>query len=158
MLFDKQDIDGFEVFFENYPDQIFKARLEDIVKIALAEGFPITIILDTNESDKIENLGIAKAAGFTVRVNILFKKERSSKKVIIPVTAVVEPESQNKIIVWVLDRSTMTVNKREVKLGNFASQTTVEVTEGLKNGEWVVTAGLHNLKEGQKVKNLPPKL
>lgn len=52
----------------------------------------------------------------------------------------------------------MTVSQREVVLQGFGSQSTIEIDEGLENGEWVVTAGIHRLKDGQKVKELPDKL
>ncbi len=158
MLFDKEDIEGFEVFFENYPDKVFKAQLKEIGKIALAEGFPITIIMDAKIPKNVENVNVANAAGFTVRVSILFKKESLNDKIIIPVTAVMEPEAEEEMIVWVLDRSSMRVHKRVVELGGFGSQKTVEVVKGLKYGEWVVTAGVHSLKDGQKVKDLAEKL
>lgn len=158
MLFDKEDIEGFEVFVENYPGRVFKARLKEIGKIALAEGFPVTIVLDTKIPEKEGNINVGNAAGFTVRVNILFKDSSMSDKVVIPVTALMEPEPENNIVVWVLDRATMTVKKRKIEIGNFTSQTTVEVTDGVENGEWVITAGLHRLKDGQKVKDLPEKL
>ncbi len=54
--------------------------------------------------------------------------------------------------VWVIDDTTNTVSRRQVSL--------VEVTvggirvQGVQRGEWVATAGVHYLTEGQQVRIL----
>lgn len=158
MLFDRDDVEGFEVFFENYTEKVFHARLKEVGKVADAEGFPVTLTLDTDVLKNLEGANLARAAGFTVRVNILFKETAASRKVLVPVTSVMEPEGRKGSIVWVFDPVSKTVRSREVELGVFGSKSTIEVTRGLENGEWIVTAGIHRLKDGQKVKELPAKL
>jgi RND family efflux transporter MFP subunit len=54
---------------------------------------------------------------------------------------------------WRYDAATGTVQRTRVSIGNVAGNEVV-VTEGLKAGDVVVTAGAHQLKEGQKVKLL----
>lgn len=158
MLFEKSDIAGFEVYFENYPTRKFQAAFKEVGKVAAAEGFPVTLTLDSKIPDGQDKVDVGRAAGFTVRVNILYKDFTETNRVIVPITAVMEPDAEHKTIVWVLDKTTMTVNQREVVLQGFGSQSTIEIDEGLENGEWVVTAGIHRLKDGQKVKELPDKL
>lgn len=51
--------------------------------------------------------------------------------------------------VWVVDNGAVAL--RKVKLGAFGDGK-VEVTEGLREGETIVTAGVHKLREGQKVR------
>ena len=51
--------------------------------------------------------------------------------------------------VWVVNQDK--VNLRPIKIGNF-SDNKVKVLEGLKDGDIVVTAGVHKLQEGQKVR------
>jgi multidrug efflux system membrane fusion protein len=51
--------------------------------------------------------------------------------------------------VWVVDNGAVTL--RKVKMGVFGDGK-VEVTEGLREGEAIVTAGVHKLREGQKVR------
>ncbi|MCK7593445.1 efflux RND transporter periplasmic adaptor subunit [Pseudomarimonas salicorniae] len=53
--------------------------------------------------------------------------------------------------VWVVDPQTLAVQRREVSIGPFLDQA-VPVTSGLEAGEWVVAAGVHLLREGQKVR------
>ena len=54
---------------------------------------------------------------------------------------------------WRYDAATGTVHRTRVSIGNVAGNEVV-VTEGLNAGDVVVTAGAHQLKEGQKVKLL----
>jgi RND family efflux transporter MFP subunit len=55
--------------------------------------------------------------------------------------------------VWVLDRTAMTVQRSPVKLANVAGNDVV-VESGVGPGDTVITAGVHLLKAGQKVKLL----
>lgn len=70
-----------------------------------------------------------------------------------PGTAVFSPEATEQSFVWVIDEATMTVARRPVKVDSL-SDTGVTVGEGLQPGEWIATAGVHYLKEGQKVRIL----
>ena len=54
---------------------------------------------------------------------------------------------------WRYDPATGTVQRTPVRVGNVAGNEVV-VAEGLKAGDMVVTAGAHQLKNGQKVKLL----
>jgi RND family efflux transporter MFP subunit len=55
---------------------------------------------------------------------------------------------------WRYDAARGTVRRTRVSIGNVAGNEVV-VTEGLNAGDVVVTAGAHQLKEGQRVKLLP---
>jgi RND family efflux transporter MFP subunit len=59
-------------------------------------------------------------------------------------------DSHGKTCVWVVDTSSMTVHRQPVKTSR--PTTTGFLVEGLKVGQTVVTAGVHYLKEGQKVR------
>ena len=54
---------------------------------------------------------------------------------------------------WLFDPSTQSVQRTRVKVVNVAGNEIV-ISEGLKAGDIVVTAGVHLLKEGQKVRLL----
>ncbi|MCG6190389.1 efflux RND transporter periplasmic adaptor subunit [Maribellus maritimus] len=56
--------------------------------------------------------------------------------------------------VWIYNSSTSQVEKRQVKISLDGSNGRVNISSGLNNGEKVVTAGVHYLVEGQKVKPL----
>ncbi|MCK3684822.1 efflux RND transporter periplasmic adaptor subunit [Maribellus sp. YY47] len=56
--------------------------------------------------------------------------------------------------VWIYNPSSGKVEKREVKVTLDGTNGRINVSSGLNNGEQVVTAGVHYLVEGQKVKPL----
>ena len=58
---------------------------------------------------------------------------------------------QGRTIVWVLDRSSMQVNPQAVQVAGADGNDAV-ITAGLQPGQSVVTAGVHVLNPGQKVK------
>ena len=60
-------------------------------------------------------------------------------------------EEQGRTVVWVVDRQAMTVSAQPVKVGAADGNEAV-VTAGLPVGAVVVTAGVHVLTPGQKVK------
>ncbi|MBD7976500.1 efflux RND transporter periplasmic adaptor subunit [Serpens gallinarum] len=53
--------------------------------------------------------------------------------------------------VWVVAPKTATLERRPVRLGAYGERQ-VPVLEGLREHEWVVAAGVHVLREGQKVR------
>lgn len=60
-------------------------------------------------------------------------------------------EEQGRSIVWVVDRATMTVQPQPVQLAGADGNDAV-ITGGLAPGQVVVTAGVHVLHPGQKVR------
>jgi RND family efflux transporter MFP subunit len=60
-------------------------------------------------------------------------------------------EEQGRSAVWLVDRSSMTVRSQDVKLAGADGNEAV-IIAGLAPGQVVVTAGVHVLSPGQKVK------
>ncbi len=60
-------------------------------------------------------------------------------------------EEQGRSTVWLVDRGSMTVKSQDVKLAGADGNDAV-ITAGLTPGQIVVTAGVHVLNPGQKVK------
>lgn len=67
----------------------------------------------------------------------------------LPLTAIVDRDGGRQV--WVVNTETSRVEARDVKLGS-AQNDSVLVVDGLKGGETVVTAGVHMLQSGQKVR------
>lgn len=67
----------------------------------------------------------------------------------LPLTAIYDKEGQ--ALVWVVDATTSQVATRAVKLGAVQSDS-VLIAGGLSGGETIVTAGVHMLYAGQRVK------
>jgi len=53
--------------------------------------------------------------------------------------------------VWVVDTATKTVNLRPIEVARYDASSVI-VAQGLEDGDVVVTAGVHALRPGQKVK------
>ena len=66
----------------------------------------------------------------------------------IPSAALVR--NNGKTAVWIVDPTAKTVSQREITVGA-SSASTVQVANGLANGDIVVTAGVQALRPGQKV-------
>jgi multidrug efflux pump subunit AcrA (membrane-fusion protein) len=56
-------------------------------------------------------------------------------------------------LVWVFDTQNGVVRQQTVSVGNLTAEG-VEITGELTPGQWIVTAGVHHLQEGQKVRIL----
>jgi RND family efflux transporter MFP subunit len=67
----------------------------------------------------------------------------------VPATAV-QADSDLKARIWVLDSDTMTVSSQKVKIGRMA-EGRIEVHDGLRGGEEIVSVGAAYLSEGEKV-------
>ncbi|WP_436799538.1 efflux RND transporter periplasmic adaptor subunit [Rhizobium oryzicola] len=62
-------------------------------------------------------------------------------------------EQDGQTYVWVVDAAAAKVSRRKVAVEDHApGSTIVKVLDGLKEGEQIVTAGVHQLKDGQAVK------
>lgn len=67
----------------------------------------------------------------------------------LPSTAILTENGQSSV--WVIDPATKSVSKRKVQVVR-DDDNSVEVTDGIKAGERVARAGVHQLKEGQRVR------
>ncbi|MDD2328572.1 MAG: efflux RND transporter periplasmic adaptor subunit [bacterium] len=91
--------------------------------------------------------------GMSVMVTVQFRNEET-ETLSIPLSSVFQ--SDNSATVWIYDPASETVSARSITVTEILTDGKAVVSSGLEEGEWVVTAGIHSLKEGQKVKLLPP--
>jgi RND family efflux transporter MFP subunit len=92
------------------------------------------------------------AAGMAAMVEIRYKAGGAALAAI-PYSAVFERNGVSTV--WVYEEGTQTVAAREVEVSELKNEGTVVVSNGLRAGETVVTAGVHSLHEGGRVKLLP---
>lgn len=119
------------------------------------EALPATVREVAGAADPVTRTFLVKAdigradlrLGQTATVRI--ETTAPTEGIQLPLHAVVESKGQS--VVWLLDRSTMTVATRPVTVSG-AQGNQVVVRAGLKNGDEVVVAGTHVLTAGQKVK------
>ncbi len=149
--------DSYEVTFDTYPGQIFKATLKNLEKTPTPEGFRLHLYL-VHEYNANDPNQARISAGMSCRVNIKLSKEAvQSQEIVVPVSAVVEGGADTRPSVWLLQpykADTLTVKKQPVTLGGLRGRDLVQVRSGLKPGERIVVAGAKRLVEGKKVKIL----
>lgn len=139
-----------EVFvrFDPFPDVEVAAKIKEIGTEAsqTTRTYPVTLIMDPPEGVQI----LPGMAGKT------YTKERVGPEaaeggIEVPLSALLQSGEENQSHVWVIDEASNTVTRRPVTTGRF-TDFGVLVPEGLEPGEWVVTAGVHQLRDGQQVR------
>jgi multidrug efflux system membrane fusion protein len=80
-------------------------------------------------------------------------QEERKEAFIVPAIAVAADEF-GKPYVWIVDKETLTVQRRAVKTGDLTGTDRIEITEGLKSGEIVAITGVSRLREGMQVSDL----
>lgn len=140
--------DSYSCYFDIYPDRSFPLELISInQKANLNQLYTMRMKLQkTNSSQQMPT------PGMSTMVTIRFKTEESDK-VIIPITALFEVDDNP--FVWVYDEQQQKVNARSIRLSEIAVDGKLVVSEGLKAGERVVSAGVHHLAEDEFVRLLP---
>jgi RND family efflux transporter MFP subunit len=141
--------DNFAGYFctaDIYPDKTFPLELVGITRKANANQlYTMRLRLSGNDRDK-------PSPGMSAMVTILYKNNGTAT-VSVPLSAVFEIEKEP--MVWVYDKASETFSARSVKISKILKDGTVVIFSGLSRGETVVSAGVHSLKEGEKVKLLP---
>ena len=93
------------------------------------------------------------AAGMSVSVTIRFAPGQEGLAVV-PISSLFQKEDQS--YVWVYDAEQETVKMNPVKVVELDKDGQVIVEADLSSGTRIIAAGVNGLKEGQKVRLLPP--
>ena len=138
------------VRFDPFPNHEIQARIKEIGKEAsrTTRTYPVTLIMDQPEDIKI----LPGMAGRARRAGAVSEMIEQAK-IVIPETAVFSPDDSGTSFVWVIDDQAKTVSKRPVTVSELLDSG-IAVTDGLAPGEWIATAGVHYLQEGQQVRIL----
>ncbi|RUO41743.1 efflux RND transporter periplasmic adaptor subunit [Pseudidiomarina aestuarii] len=144
----------------NYqPDVIFAADPEQAYPATLKE-FDTTADPATNTYKVVFTLpsptefNVLPGMSATLRVDMDAVSQQLTNALLVPTTALFSPsevEQAQGYFVWVYNDQLGTVAKRAVETGAVTNQG-VEITSGLSAGEQVVTAGVYQLNEGQRVR------
>jgi len=121
-----------------------KGKVREIAPVAdpATRTFPARITLIDPPADV--------ALGMTATVAFTMSTARPTA-VIVPLQALQAEGGQTHV--WLYDSASQSVQRRAVRIDNVAGNDVV-IGDGLKAGDVVVTAGVHQLKEGQPVKLL----
>lgn len=135
----------FKVRFDNFPDILFDARLDEYARTSSdASGFPVSLQLTSPDPVPY---GISSGLSATITM-IATEPDRGA--VMLPLTAIYSPIAGGTYV-WIVD-SQGRVEQREVEIAELAGRSSVVVDRGVKSGDRVVTAGVYQLQDGQRVK------
>lgn len=141
------------VEFDNYRGVKFKAKVKEYVEASPdGSGVPVYLYID----DAGFNLSKYKVAvGFSCRVILNIESGSFNEgAVLIPLSAIVAGESDTNKYVFAYNSQTQKVERRKIVEKELLGKDNVVVTEGLKAGDQVVSAGATRLVDGQQVKVL----
>lgn len=135
------------VHLDTFPDRDFEAKVKEIGTEAstTTRTYPVTLVLWQPEDIQLLS-GMSGEAKFVGKV----KDNQEQNEITIPITAVFSPQEKERSFLWVIDPDTRKVSLREVALGRVVGEG-ILIREGLLPGEWIATAGVHYLTEGQEV-------
>ena len=138
--------------FDALPDRKFKLAFKEIATQPdpQTNTYPVTLKMPAPK-------GVNLLPGMTAQVTISWSDQGRQDDNIFqaPVQAILADES-GKSFVWVINPEDMTVHKTEVTVGEMTGDG-ILILEGVKAGDRLVTAGVHFLQDGQKVRLLENK-
>ena len=143
------DLEEIQVYFDAYPDHMLMATVKEIGTEAskTTRTYPINLIMEQPDDITI----LPGMAGSARGALVVSETDNKSDKLVVPVKAVFTPDTQKQAHVWVIDEKSGSVQLRAVKTGQL-TPVGIQVIDGLQAGEWVAIAGVHTLREDQKVR------
>lgn len=142
----------FRVEFDTYKGRIFNAKLEEFLDISTdGTGIPVTITIDDPAFDRAlyeVKPGFTCSIRFSADVGPMTQDDMT----VVPLSAVFGESNGKQTYVWVINDNK--VSRREIKVFSPTGDAQAFVSEGLKPGEKIIIAGVHQLVEGETVKEL----
>lgn len=142
----RDSFDSYYCTVDIYPGKIFPLELIGITRKANMNQLYTARFRITGDDRNMPG------PGMSTMVTIQYKTE-DTQTYSLPLTAVFEQNETAKV--WVYDPATETVSARPVTLSEILTDGTAVVSSGLSAGDIVLSAGVHSVKEGEKVKLLP---
>lgn len=142
----------FMVTFDTYRGKMFNAKLEEFLDISTdGTGIPVSITIDDPAFDRVlydVKPGFTCNIRFSANVGPFIEESMT----VVPLSAVFGESEGKKMYVWILNDNKVT--RREVKVMSPTGEAQAFIASGLKAGEKVVIAGVHQLVEGETVKEV----
>ncbi|MGD8558549.1 MAG: efflux RND transporter periplasmic adaptor subunit [Gammaproteobacteria bacterium] len=143
---------GVDVKFDQFPDKTFKAFGKEFDTEADPNTQAYRVIVTMKMP---QGMQILPGMTATIVADISKILEEDTDGLIVPVEAVFSAEDRpvhsDERFVWKYDPGSQQVSETAVRVGELTTNGIV-ITEGLSQGDKVVAAGVHFLKQGQKVR------
>ncbi|WP_086932072.1 efflux RND transporter periplasmic adaptor subunit [Agarilytica rhodophyticola] len=132
------------VILDVAPDQPIEAEFEEAELLAdtASQTYAITFTFPPPA-----NLNVFP--GMNATIELSRESEKTDTRVAVPLSSISSDGEQQ--YVWIVDRETMTVSKRQVKVEDGVGDTQV-IIEGLKQDDVIAGAGAAYLSEGMKIR------
>ena len=130
-----------EVALWAVPDKRYLGKVREISPSADAVTRTYAVRIAVAGADADMRLGMT--------ASVVLRHADAGDAVILPLTALYQQGADTAL--WVVDPATSAVKLAPVKVGAFREDT-VTIVSGVKEGDIVVTAGVHKLTQGQKVR------
>jgi len=142
-------MEDIHVTFDSFPDTTLAATIKEVSNEAslTTRTYPVTLIMQQDDDVKILP-GMAGNASGTL---VIPGTGDELEQLVVPVKAVFTPDTKKQDHVWIIDENSGTVQLRVVETGQL-TRSGIQVINGLQEGEWIATAAVHTLREGQKVR------
>jgi RND family efflux transporter MFP subunit len=149
MAADIQSADMVEMLAElsGAPGLQFPVKIHEIAQVAdpTTQTFKVRTAMQVPE-------GIRVLPGMTATVTMTYRRAQIlGSQILIPISAVFKDSDGNQVV-WLVGSDSI-VSRRTVKLGEPTSGE-IEISDGLKPGERIATAGVTHLRDGMKVRDL----
>lgn len=141
-------VQNVNIVFDAFPDLTYNATVKEIGSEAseTTRTYPVTLIMDQLADAQILPGMAGKATAAPGEAAV-----QKQSRVQIPLTATFTDVDGSATFVWVVDEASKKVARREVETAQLSDQG-IEIAAGITPGEWIVTAGVNSLKEGQTVR------
>lgn len=142
----------FQVEFDTYRGHVFNAKLEEYLDVSTdGTGIPVTITIDDPAFD---HALYEVKPGFTcsVRFSADVGPYLEDHMTVVPLSAIFGESNGKNTYVWVLNGNK--VNRRQVTVYSPTGDAQAFISAGLTAGETIITAGVHQLVEGETVKEI----
>ncbi|CDZ78981.1 Macrolide-specific efflux protein MacA precursor [Legionella massiliensis] len=132
------------VQFDSFPNHPIPARIKEVSNEASPDTrtYPVTLIMQQPKDFEILPGMAGKVTGK------LQQADNLQNKLTVPASALLTMDADNKNYVWVINQNK--AHLQQVTIGEL-TPTGVSILSGLAPGDWVITAGVHSLKEGEPV-------
>jgi RND family efflux transporter MFP subunit len=139
------------VTLDSLPGKTFSAIITEVGVSATgtATTFPVKVqLLRPNPNVR---------TGMSASVTFTFESEDSKKSIFVPLVAVGEDHhGQFVFLIETIEKNLGVVHRKSVKVGEL-NPDGLEIIEGLKDGDLIVTAGISRLEDGSQVKLIESK-
>lgn len=129
------------VFLWANPQKVYPARVREIA--------PAVDPITRTFAVRVSLLEPDAALQWGMTANVVLVNNETGAAAVVPLTAIYR--KGDDAAVWIYDPTSRSVTLRPIGVAQYREDGVV-VKDGLRDGEWIVTAGVHKLREGETVR------